>query len=110
MLLPLSERFVGSAYPGTKLSCPWLRKKVECCEAEGQAPDRNDWVIDRAQQQATNNYRRIVTRFLDSNTGKIAIMAAGEGRGGTIAAGEFLIDPAHLAQVVTGATHPRQKE
>jgi hypothetical protein len=73
--------------------------------------DGDDWLIDRAKQQATNNYGDygIVTRFLDSHTGKIAIVAAGVGRGGTTAAGEFLIDPAHLAQVVTGATHPPAK-
>jgi hypothetical protein len=41
----------------------------------------------------------------DRNTGKIAIVAAGKG-GGIIAAGEFLIDPAHLAQ---GGTHPPAK-
>src|ERR1700733_662733 len=41
----------------------------------------------------------MLKRFLDSNPGKIAIVAAGVGRGGTIAAGEFLIDPAPLAQV-----------
>jgi len=68
---------------------------------DSEAPDRTDWVIDRAKQQATNNYRdyAIVTRFTDTNTGKIAIVAAGVARGGTIAAGEFLIDPAHLAEV-----------
>jgi hypothetical protein len=73
--------------------------------ADSNDPNRTDWLIDRAQQQATNNYRdyAIVTRFLDSNTGKIAIIAAGVGRGGTIAAGEFLIDPVHLAQVVGAA-------
>ena len=73
--------------------------------ADSNAPDRADWVIDRAQQQATNNYRDypIVTRFTDTNTGKIAIVAAGVGRGGTIAAGEFLTDPADLAQVVNAA-------
>jgi hypothetical protein len=42
-----------------------------------------------------------VTRFTDTNTGKIAIVAAGVARGGTIAAGEFLIDPTHLAEVET---------
>jgi hypothetical protein len=68
---------------------------------DSEAPDRTDWLIDRAKQQATNNYRdyAIVTRFTDSNTGKIAIVAAGVARGGTIAAGEFLIDPAHLMEV-----------
>jgi hypothetical protein len=73
--------------------------------ADSSAPDRTDWMIDRAKQQATNNYRdyAIVTRFTDSNTGKIAIVAAGVGRGGTIAAGEFLIDPTHLAEVVNAA-------
>jgi hypothetical protein len=73
--------------------------------ADSNAPDRTDWVIDRAQQQATNNYRdyAIVTRFTDTNTGKAAIVAAGVGRGGTIAAGEFLTDPADLAQVVNAA-------
>jgi hypothetical protein len=69
--------------------------------ADSNAPGRTDWLIDRAQQQATNNYRdyAIVARFIDNNTGKIAIVAAGVARGGTIAAGEFLIDPTHLAQV-----------
>jgi hypothetical protein len=65
-------------------------------------PKREDWLIDRAKQQATNNYRdyAIVARFTDHNTGKISIVAAGIGRGGTIAAGEFLTDPSHLAQAL----------
>ncbi len=65
-------------------------------------PKREDWLIDRAKQQATNNYRdyAIVARFTDRNTGKISIVAAGIGRGGTIAAGEFLTDPSHLAQAL----------
>jgi hypothetical protein len=73
--------------------------------ADDNAPDRIEWVIDRAQQQATNNYRdyAIIARFTDSTTGKIAIVAAGVGRGGTIAAGEFLIDPTHLSQIMNAA-------
>ena len=69
--------------------------------ADSNNPNRTDWVVDRAKQQATNNYRdyAIVARFTDGNTGKIAIIAAGVARGGTIAAGEFLIDPTYLAQV-----------
>jgi DNA-binding winged helix-turn-helix (wHTH) protein len=60
------------------------------------------WVIDRTQQLATNNYQdyAIVARFTDANTGKPAIVLAGIGRGGTIAAGEFLTDPDHLMQLV----------
>jgi hypothetical protein len=73
--------------------------------ADSNDPNRTDWVIDRVKQQATNNYRdyAIVARFTDSNTGKIAIIAAGVARGGTIAAGEFLIDPTYLAQVANAA-------
>jgi hypothetical protein len=68
--------------------------------ADSTNPNRADWLIDREQQQATNNYRdyAIVARFIDGNTGKIAIIAAGVGRGGTIAAGEFLTDQTRLAQ------------
>jgi DNA-binding winged helix-turn-helix (wHTH) protein len=68
--------------------------------------DSNDrsnpgWVVDRTQQMATNNYQDygIVARFTDPNTGKPTIILAGIGRGGTIAAGEFLTDPDDLAQL-----------
>jgi hypothetical protein len=59
------------------------------------------WVLDREQQLATNNYRdyAIVARFVDPDTGKPAFVAAGIGRGGTIAAGEFLTDPNDLSQL-----------
>src|ERR1700733_1000035 len=72
---------------------------------DSNAPTRTDWLIDRAQQQATNNYRdyAIVARFPACKPGKIAIIAAEVGRGGTVAAGEFLIDPAHLTQVERAA-------
>jgi hypothetical protein len=64
-------------------------------------PSQTQWVLDRSVQLATNNYRdyAIVARFTDSDTGKLAIVVAGIGRGGTIAAGEFLTDPAELAQL-----------
>jgi DNA-binding winged helix-turn-helix (wHTH) protein len=68
---------------------------------DSNEPSRSDWVIDRTQQMATNNYKdfAIVARFTDGNTGKPAIIIAGVGRGGTIAAGEFLTDPDDLAQL-----------
>lgn len=63
------------------------------------------WAVDRLQQMATNNYRdyAIVARFTDSNTGKLAVIVAGVGRGGTIAAGEFLTDPADMVQLERAA-------
>jgi len=59
------------------------------------------WVIDRGVQMATNNYRdyAIVARFTDTNTGNLAVILAGVGRGGTRVAGEFLTDPADLAEL-----------
>src|SRR5260370_25922819 len=73
------------------------------------APDRTDWVIDRAQQQATNNYRdyAIGTLFTDTNAGKIAIVAAGVARGGTIAAGGCLTELAGLAPLANAAPSSR---
>jgi hypothetical protein len=72
---------------------------------DSSAPSQNRWVVDRQQQMAVNNYRdyAIVARFTDSTTGKLAIVAAGIGRGGTIAAGEFLTDPANLVQLQRAA-------
>jgi hypothetical protein len=63
------------------------------------------WTVYRPQQMATNNYRdyAIVARFTDNITGKVAVVVAGVARGGTIAAGEFLTDPANLAQLMRAA-------
>lgn len=63
------------------------------------SPTQASWMVSRTQQMATNNYRdyAIVARFTDTNTGRLAIVAAGVGRGGTIAAGEFLTNPGDLA-------------
>lgn len=68
-------------------------------------PGSSPWMVDRPQQMATNNYRdyAIVARFTDSTTGKLAVIAAGVGRGGTIVAGEFLTDPDYLAGLMRAA-------
>jgi hypothetical protein len=68
---------------------------------DGSQPGQTQWVVDRRVQIATNNYRdyAIVARFTDETTGKPALVAAGIGRGGTIAAGEFLTNPELLNAV-----------
>lgn len=68
-------------------------------------PAQTQWVLDRSIQLATNNYRdyAIIARFTDSNTGKLAVVVAGVGRGGTIAAGEFLTDAGDMAQLQRAA-------
>jgi hypothetical protein len=72
---------------------------------DSNAPSGIPWGVDRSQQMTTNNYRdyAIVARFTDSNTGKVAVIAAGVGRGGTVASGEFLTDPNDLAQLERAA-------
>lgn len=66
--------------------------------ADRQAADAPKWIVDRTQQEKTNNYRDygIVARFRDANTGKTAVIVAGIARGGTIAAGEFLTESSNL--------------
>ena len=68
---------------------------------DSSAPGKSRWVVDRAQQIATGIYKdyAIVARFTDATTGKPALIAAGIGRGGTNAAGEFLTNP-DLLQIV----------
>jgi hypothetical protein len=72
---------------------------------DNNAPAQSHWVINRLQQMTTNNYRdfAIVARFTDDTTGKLAVIAAGVGRGGTRVAGEFLTDPTNLAPLQRAA-------
>ena len=69
------------------------------------ATAQTQWVLDRSVQMATNNYRdyAIIARFTNSDTGKLAVVVAGIGRGGTIAAGEFLTDAGDLNQLQRAA-------
>lgn len=64
-------------------------------------PGQPRWVVDRNVQMTTNNYRdyAIVARFTDTNTGKLEIVVAGIGRGGTVAASEFLTDTSDLSEL-----------
>jgi hypothetical protein len=70
-----------------------------------ESPSQPTWGVDRLEQMATNNYRdyAIVARFVDGNTGKLALVIAGVGRGGTIAAGELVANPTYLAQLSSAA-------
>ena len=70
-----------------------------------QSTSQTQWGIDRSEQLATNNYRdyAIVARFTDTNTGKLAVVIAGIGRGGTIAAGELVTNPTYLGQLADAA-------
>jgi hypothetical protein len=57
-------------------------------------PGKRGWMLDRTVQQQTGTYKdyAIVARLVDPNTDQFVVVAAGIGRGGTVAAGEFLVD------------------
>jgi DNA-binding winged helix-turn-helix (wHTH) protein len=79
---------------------------------DSESPSQTNWNINRLEQMATNNYRdyAIVARFTDSNTGKLAVVIAGVGRGGTIAAGEFVTNPSDLAELANAASASGNKK
>lgn len=79
---------------------------------DSMAPGHPRWVVDRSVQMATHNYRDygIVARFTDGNTGNVAIVIAGIGRGGTRVAGEFLTDNSDLMQLVRAAKQAGDKK
>jgi hypothetical protein len=66
------------------------------------APNKREWVLDRTQQLQTGIYKdyAIVARLVDPNTDQYAVVAAGIGRGGTVAAGEFLVDSHHMEDML----------
>ena len=69
------------------------------------------WAVDRMQQMTVNNYRdyAIVARFTDRVTGQPTLIAAGIGRGGTTAAGEFLTNSELLQQAKAQISSPTAK-
>ena len=66
-------------------------------------PGRRGWALDRWQQQQTGTYKdyAIVARFVDPDTDQYVVVAAGIGRGGTVAAGEFLVDAHRMNDMVS---------
>lgn len=79
---------------------------------DSKAPGQPRWVVDRGVQMKTNNYRdyAIVARFTDNNTGKVAVVIAGIGRGGTRVASEFLTNRADLTQLIYAAKQAGDKK
>jgi hypothetical protein len=67
-------------------------------------PNKQDWMLERSHQD-TGTYKdyAIVARLLDPNTDRFVVVAAGIARGGTVAAGEFLVDAHHLDELARQA-------
>lgn len=66
-------------------------------------PTKRDWILYRSEQKRTGIYKdyAIVARVVDPNTDQMVVVAAGIGRGGTIAAGEFLVDAQHMNEIIS---------
>lgn len=69
-------------------------------------PPRRDWARNDAvpPQKVTEDYA-LISRFMDSTTGQMVVVAAGLRRYGTLAAGKFLTDASHLAELGKQAPH-----
>ena len=74
-------------------------------------PGNRGWMLDRSVQQQTGTYKdyAIVARLVDPNTDQFVVVAAGIGRGGTVAAGEFLVD-AHRMEDLLKQVPPNWKQ
>ena len=67
-------------------------------------PEKREWLLDRLQQK-TEDYKdyAIVARFIPPDTDQYAVVVAGIGRGGTVAAGEFLVDEHRMQEILAHA-------
>jgi hypothetical protein len=79
---------------------------------DGSDPAQTHWLVDRSVPLVNNSYRdyAIVARFTDTNTGELAVVIAGIGSGGTIAAGEFVTDANGLGQLTRAAQAAGEKK
>ncbi len=69
-----------------------------------QNPSSRIWLLDRTQQsKGTYKDYAIVARYWDSNTDRPVVIAAGIARGGTVSAGEFLMDSAQMDEIARKA-------
>jgi hypothetical protein len=61
----------------------------------------HDWMMDRTiQQTGTYSDYALVARFVDPNIEQLVVVGAGIGRGGTVAAGEFLVDEQRMDEML----------
>jgi hypothetical protein len=64
-------------------------------------PGKHNWMMDRSQQHTgTYSDYALVARFTDPNIEQWVVVGAGIGRGGTVAAGEFLVDANRMDEML----------
>jgi len=69
-----------------------------------EQPEKREWLLDRSVQK-TEDYKdyAIVARFIPPDTDQYAVVVAGIGRGGTVAAGEFVVDERRMQEILAHA-------
>jgi hypothetical protein len=73
---------------------------------DGSSAGKVQWTIDRGEQQkGVYQDFAILARFSDPNTDQLVVVAAGIARGGTVAAGEFLVDAHQFNELAKHAPH-----
>ncbi len=89
---PLRYRFANDA----DMNQLWIEDR--------QNPASRAWLLNRTQQsKGTYKDYAIVARYWDSNTDRPVVIAAGIARGGTVSAGEFLMDSAQMDEIARKA-------
>jgi hypothetical protein len=74
-------------------------------------PGDHRWMMDRTvQQTGTYSDYAIVARFVDPNIEQLVVVGAGIGRGGTVAAGEFLVDEQRMDETVKRVSSDWQRK
>ena len=64
-------------------------------------PGTHSWMMDRTiQQTGTYSDYALVARFVDPGIEQLVVVGAGIGRGGTVAAGEFLVDEQRMDEML----------
>jgi hypothetical protein len=76
---------------------------------DGQSKPPREWANSEDASTLTEDYA-LVSRFFDPTTGRVILVAAGLHRHGTVAAGEFLTDPAALSELARLAPHGLEKQ
>lgn len=67
-------------------------------------PEKREWTLDRdVQQKGVYKDFALIGRYVDPNTDRWVIVLAGIARGGTVAAGEFLVDPNRMSDLMKSA-------
>jgi hypothetical protein len=86
---PLRFHFANNA----EMSKFWIEDRTD--------PSHRVWMLERTVQQETGAYKdyAIIARFTDPDTDRPVVVAAGLARGGTVAAGEFLVSPQSIREL-----------